>query len=1071
VKPDAPPEHAFSHLHIDHTVSGFTVGSDKEKTVRLIYEHLMYESKPQPPCKEVPAAFRPGLRAGARGPFFTVREHDHKPPPQGSHKEVLIYGSTQLSKTPEAAASAWCAFFVDGCVPIVGVRNKGGANTGSVDMAKGIQKLNASIEALFLHELRAGNLGMLVESDCSAFYLHPRKTSDGEQMEFDPNSLKLARPQVLIMCMNPNQVKNLIGPANAASSKAGATSGLLDIMKGNTNHPYPPKCHDPYAAFDHGENRAVARIYFILDEDDLNRSNQSTAVTERLQFNAPKDVMDKINRGIDKINQAGAAARAAAAAAAGSVDDPVDLDTDDDAPLLDEEDDPPPPADGSEEAVNEERMRSEFRSTMDATGVRSAVRGVVALTATPAACGHDLSERASQVNHRISSMEHPANYVGYPFTAAPYAERTIVHMPVPDRKQIVAIAKTPLYIEVLKKHSWWDVAGNRPMEPFKKRADGAITVRKAELDEIEEGGGVSSAKIKRIVDEAARESKRRGDKVLESDGVGIALMLESMSEKPASAEPERRGLIISNYTRTEQQKLQLAKHILEGDLLLPPDEAGDARKLPQGCVCDLFVIIFDHKTLRIMWRGEAGGGAAGSSDDVVIQPDHDSLDLLNAIREGSPLLYNGCKGKDKRRGEDPCVEVDGTCKVFRSSFINVNHVYTCLLLYAYRRRQAGRPFKLKTVCLAGDLGGRGVNFKSHGDGFNHDPSRGTYTVEPHQGYLTDMFFMFDAVANRQITTHGEYVLQSIGRLCTLVNDADLAKMALTPPRFWTSNSCYSIIRTFALGVHQWVSVMQSKAAGESMTEAVVRSIRAEPGSYTELYMLYFLPTTDSRWAKKELWLRQSRLMGADRRMGEGVRAAPRMPPTPLGRTHGIEHNPEREAEVVRAGCIRKAEQREGERSQRGSDEEGVEGEAPAPSPAKRQRRRRVAPDPDAAEMRIRFEALYAQHQRFARTSTTPSQRMPGFDETIWTTWFATAPNERYKATVIDIVWNEDRSVHHRDDELLLGFLYTVRFETNDDHTIVPPGQAHHVEEFKHLELDMSDWSRSPPADAAAPMEE
>ena len=42
---------------------------------------------------------------------------------------------------------------------------------------------------------------------------------------------------------------------------------------------------------------------------------------------------------------------------------------------------------------------------------------------------------------------------------------------------------------------------------------------------------------------------------------------------------------------------------------------------------DLFVIIFDHKNLRVMWRGSVGDG---SSDDLVIPPDHDGLDVLNS---------------------------------------------------------------------------------------------------------------------------------------------------------------------------------------------------------------------------------------------------------------------------------------------------------------------------------------------------------------------------------------------------------------------------------------------------------
>jgi hypothetical protein len=75
----------------------------------------------------------------------------------------------------------------------------------------------------------------LPESDYTKLQLHARKTSDGEQIEFDANNGKLSRPQALVICMNPGQIKNLIGDsATSKQSKAGARSSLLDIMKGNT---------------------------------------------------------------------------------------------------------------------------------------------------------------------------------------------------------------------------------------------------------------------------------------------------------------------------------------------------------------------------------------------------------------------------------------------------------------------------------------------------------------------------------------------------------------------------------------------------------------------------------------------------------------------------------------------------------------------------------------------------------------------------------------------------------------------------------------------------------------------
>ena len=125
---------------------------------------------------------------------------------------------------------------------------------------------------------------------------------------------------------------------------------------------------------------------------DLNRSNNSS-VTERLQFDAPKDVKDRLEAGLKK--------RSTSLVPAASQPSVVDLDGDDDD-LFEPDDDTGD--DGA--AAAEARDRAAFKREM--TGVRSAVRGVVALTATPAACGHDIiNEEASQVKHHICVMQHP----------------------------------------------------------------------------------------------------------------------------------------------------------------------------------------------------------------------------------------------------------------------------------------------------------------------------------------------------------------------------------------------------------------------------------------------------------------------------------------------------------------------------------------------------------------------------------------------------------------------------------------------------------------------------------------
>ena len=88
---------------------------------------------------------------------------------------------------------------------------------------------------------------------------------------------------------------------------------------------------------------------------------------------------------------------------------------------------------------------------------------------------------------------------------------TIQHAPVPDRKQLNQIAKTVFYNEILKANDWLD-ANDEPMMPFKRRADGVITVMKKDLSDIPEGGGKSSADICNLVEAAHKKAGRRGDK-------------------------------------------------------------------------------------------------------------------------------------------------------------------------------------------------------------------------------------------------------------------------------------------------------------------------------------------------------------------------------------------------------------------------------------------------------------------------------------------------------------------------------------------------------------------------------
>ena len=245
-----------------------------------------------------------------------------------------------------------------------------------------------------------------------------------------------------------------------------------------------------------------------------------------------------------------------------------------------------------------------------------------------------------------------------------------------------------------------------------------------------------------------------------------------------------------------------------------------------------------------MWRGEPADDEGDGPSRLT------TLEVLTAIRDGSGKLFEGCPLKDARSGTEPNFVDKGEIKYFDSRHVDIKEVYTALHLYARNKRMSGRPFKLKTIVLSGELGGRGISYKPRELKGDDGTLEGVDIIEAHQGYLTDEFYMLDAVKNRQ-TQHGEQSLQNIGRLCTLTDAGEHRKMKITPPRLWTSHSCYNVIEIFGLCVDQWVTVMREKEADEAMKDAVVRCIKNDPERFAVLYMVYALPTTDRRWAKKD----------------------------------------------------------------------------------------------------------------------------------------------------------------------------------------------------------------------------
>lgn len=82
-------------------------------------------------------------------------------------------------------------------------------------------------------------------------------------------------------------------------------------------------------------------------------------------------------------------------------------------------------------------------------------------------------------------------------------------------------------------------------------------------------------------------------------------------------------------------------------------------------------MIFDHKQMSVMWRGEA---PADADSEVSVTPAHDSHQVLTAIKEASSELYDNCTIADRRSGKEPNFVDKGTVKYFQTSFCSINHM-------------------------------------------------------------------------------------------------------------------------------------------------------------------------------------------------------------------------------------------------------------------------------------------------------------------------------------------------------------------------------------------------------------
>jgi hypothetical protein len=412
--------------------------------------------------------------------------------------------------------------------------------------------------------------------------------------------------------------------------------------------------------------------------------------------------------------------------------------------------------------------QTDFRNFCHVKGLLCACRGVVIVTATPVASTHELPKAYHQAELDIISLEPPKNHVTYAQFAHPEARHQIETNLVPGRLAVKKLTIGRLYETTLTEAGVLNMALDAGY--FSRVGDTLRCRSKRKIAESNELALIEAVHKAHQLLEQVNKSIEFRQKL---DLPGIRDMLESMAADPT--EPERRALILTSLTKTDAQKATLAQRLLA-------DDRGEPVSV-YDFASDLFVMRFSHKKIDIQWRGPG------------IDYDQVTAALDN---HGLPYVDGG--------GNGPHIQV---------MFPNINHVYAAL--HEFASQQPG--YKLRSVVIAGEIGGRGLNFK---------PST------THAGYLTDMFAMFDVFKGR-MTAHGEAWIQYLGRLATIVNRLMLERMERTPPRLWISQECWECAEVWFEMLPQYMDAVASRQQGETNQDAVARCIREDPVSNEALH--------------------------------------------------------------------------------------------------------------------------------------------------------------------------------------------------------------------------------------------
>ena len=788
------------HRKVNGNLSRFMRGSIRQILVAHIMMKLCMEISKQ----EDIFGRDQGVNGG--GPYLACGKTIFRPPNTlKQHAETHLKGFCQLSKTYETCGEAFHCYFVEGILPTIFVRNKGGASVGTADMTKGIVEFNVVVKRIFdsIKHLYA-HLSEFAEVKATDFWLHPRRSSYQETLEFQGNGREtylLRNPQVIIACTNTVQLQPFYNPPSGASARRALAAGqpllsYMQIFSGerDTNHaedanPYLPWIYEVsevgQAAADNGGARLLPAIAALFDEDDSNRSSTGNEKKEELLFMKAPGLRERLNA----LQRASAAAEEVEEGEAGN--EPEDRET-------------------AREATEAALFYKDFR------GLRSIFALVVAYTATPTTALYAIGGGASEIDIHMVEITPGRSYIGYNTEhmaqMAPHLQRHVQVMQLPNRVNSMTFALKDIYPQVFEAIGDFDIKHDDVPQPFKRTAAGTITLPRLRADEAVHcpNGTICPAEhFRETAMEALGLTKVRADAFWYADGNNVTHILMDMEERKAEYPcGYRNALYMTNFSKSERGKQNFVSTILGFQ--------GDSKRLSKGLV----TIEYDHRYTRLTWL------AGEVDEDVLAEAVQELLDSDDELAVEWARACAWGKGSATAAEDDEADEIESVSSLSSSEptsttaahtlvslCSNINYAYSVLHKYICKMRARPQaagdpPFFLKMLAFAGEIGARGVRYKS----------------AEHALVLTDMYYAFNVSATTQVTAHGAAVIQAIGRLCTLVLDLDG-----TPDiKLWIPSNCWDFCEL-------WLDVMDSlpalyahKQSGETTEELIERLATTQP---------------------------------------------------------------------------------------------------------------------------------------------------------------------------------------------------------------------------------------------------